>query len=195
VNRSKRHDVARAAARAVGRADSVYREFMELLMAHQSGLRGYVRGLVPGWSDVDDVIQQTSLVAWQKFGEFEPGTNFLAWLMVIARFEALKHRRTLARGPRVMSEELCKLLASEAEAASFEGSELDRRRAALEHCLGTMDVGRRSLLLEAHSPGVRINALARRAGRSSQAVYKVVQRLRSALFDCMRSRLAHEGRA
>jgi RNA polymerase sigma-70 factor (ECF subfamily) len=186
---------AQDASRDDRRSAVVYDEFMTLLMEHQSGLRGYIRSLVPAWSDVDDVIQQTSLIAWRKFGEFERGTNFLAWLMVIARFESLKHRRSLARGPRVMAEELCELLASEADAAAFESPEINRRRAALEHCLGKMDAGRRRLLLEAHAPGVRIKELASRAGRSDQAVYKVIQRLRAAVADCMRTRLAHEGGA
>jgi RNA polymerase sigma-70 factor (ECF subfamily) len=172
---------------------AVHKEFMALLMEHHSGLRGYLRSLVPTWSDVDDVIQQVSLVAWRKFDEFERGTNFLAWLMVIARFEALKHRRGLARGPQLMAEDLCEMLASEPETAAFEAREIDRWRTALEYCLGRLEDGRRRLLLEAHTPGVRINVLARRAGRSEQAVYKLIQRLRAMLVDCVRSRLAREG--
>jgi len=176
-------------------SDDSHDEYMTLLMEHQSGLRGYVRSLVPSWSDVDDVIQQVSLVAWRKFGEFERGTNFMAWIMVIARFEALNHRRKLARGPQLLAEDLCELLASEPDAALLESGEIDRRRAALEHCLGRLEDGRRRLLLEAHSPGVRINELARRAGRSEQAVYKLVQRLRATIVECMHSRLAHGGNA
>jgi RNA polymerase sigma-70 factor (ECF subfamily) len=175
--------------------DAVHQEYMTLLMEHQGGLRGYVRSLVPSWGDVDDVVQQVSLVAWRKFGEFERGTSFIAWLMVIARFEALNYRRRLARGPQLLSEDLCELLASEPDSALFESAEIDRRRAALELCLGRLDDGRRRLLLEAHSPGVRINELARRAGRSEQAVYKLVQRLRAMIVECMRSRLAPGGNA
>jgi RNA polymerase sigma-70 factor (ECF subfamily) len=172
---------------------AAHEEFMSLLMEHQSGLRCYLRSLVPSWNDVDDVVQQVSLVAWRKFGEFERGTNFLAWLIVIARFEALKHRRGLARSPQVLAEDLCELLASEPEAAAFEAPEIDRWRTAFERCLGRLDDARRRLLLDAHTPGVRINALARREGRSEQAVYKMIQRLRARLVDCMRSRLAREG--
>jgi RNA polymerase sigma-70 factor len=125
---------------------AVHKEFMALLMEHHSGLRGYLRSLVPTWSDVDDVIQQVSLVAWRKFDEFERGTNFLAWLMVIARFEALKHRRGLARGPQLMAEDLCELLASEPETAAFEAREIDRWRTALEYCLGRLDDGRTTVI-------------------------------------------------
>jgi RNA polymerase sigma-70 factor (ECF subfamily) len=177
----------------LGRPIGIHEEFMTLLMEHQGGLRGYLRSLVPTWNDVDDVIQQVSLVAWRKFDNFERGTNFLAWIMVIARLEALKHRRGLARGPQLLAEDLCELLASEPDAATFEPREIDRQRTALEHCLSRLDDGRRRLLLEAHAPGVRINALARRAGRSEQAVYKVIQRLRAMLVECMQSRLAREG--
>ena len=62
--------------------------FVRLLLEHEPRVRGFIRGLVPTWHDVDEVVQQASLVAWRKFNEFDRGTNFGSWLMVIARFEA-----------------------------------------------------------------------------------------------------------
>jgi RNA polymerase sigma-70 factor (ECF subfamily) len=166
--------------------------FVRLLLAHESRVRGFIRGLVPTWNDVDEVLQQASLVAWQKFAAFDPHTDFGRWLMVIARFEALKHRRRAARGPRCFSHETWELLASEADPASHDGNRIARRRAALEECLAGLAEHRRQALLEAHMPGVRIGALARRLGQREQAFYKTIQRLRATLLDCMRRRLSAE---
>jgi DNA-directed RNA polymerase specialized sigma24 family protein len=38
--------------------------FVRLLMEHEPRVRGFLRGLLPSWSDVDEVIQESSLVAW-----------------------------------------------------------------------------------------------------------------------------------
>lgn len=169
--------------------------FVRLLLEHEPRVRGFIRGLVPTWNDVDEVVQQASLVAWRKFADFDPGTNFGSWLMVIARFEALKHRRRAARGPLSLSVEVWEILAAEADPAVHAAEMIERRRAALEACLALLGDERRRALLEAHAPGVRIGELARRLGRGEQAFYKTIQRLRAALLDCMRRRLAAEGAA
>ena len=174
------------------RHDDRHEAFVRLLMEHEGRVRGFLRGLLPSWNDVDEVIQQASIVAWRKFSEFDRQTNFGGWLLVIARYEALKHRRRLARSPLVFSEEVWELLANEAEPAHA-AEAIDRRRTALEHCLEQLGAEQRRLLLEAHTPGVRLNEIARRAGRSEQAFYKVVQRLRAAVLDCMRGQLVPEG--
>lgn len=169
--------------------------FVRLLLEHEARVRGFIRGLVPTWNDVDEVLQQASLVAWRKFAEFDPGTNFGSWLMVIARFEALKHRRRVARGPLSFSPEVWDLLAAEADPAAHNADLIAERLAALDACLGTLAAHRRQALLEAHTPGVKINELARRLGHGEQAFYKSIQRLRAALLDCMRRRLSGEGLA
>jgi RNA polymerase sigma-70 factor (ECF subfamily) len=166
--------------------------FVRLLLAHESRVRGFIRGLVPTWNDVDEVLQQASLVAWKKFADFEPHTDFGSWLMVISRFEALKHRRRASRGPRCFSPEAWELLASEADPAAHDGDRMARRRAALDECLAALAEHRRHVLLEAHTPGVRIGELARRLGHREQAFYKTIQRLRAALLTCMQRRLVGE---
>lgn len=185
-------NAADSSPRPDDRPDDRHEAFVRLLMEHEGRVRGFLRGLLPSWNDVDEVIQQASIVAWRKFPEFDRQTNFGGWLLVIARYEALKHRRRLARSPLVFSEEVWELLANEAEPAHA-AEAIDRRRTALEHCLDKLGAEQRRLLLETHTPGVRLNEIARGAGRSEQAFYKVVQRLRAAVLDCMRGQLVPEG--
>ena len=184
-------NAADSSPRPDDRPDDRHEAFVRLLMEHEGRVRGFLRGLLPSWNDVDEVIQQASIVAWRKFPEFDRQTNFGGWLLVIARYEALKHRRRLARSPLVFSEEVWELLANQAEPAHA-AEAIDRRRTALEHCLDKLGAEQRRLLLETHTPGVRLNEIARRAGRSEQAFYKVVQRLRAAVLDCMRGQLVPE---
>ena len=50
--------------------------FLQLFLAHERRIYSYILALVPVWADADDLLQQTSVVLWQKLDQFEPGTNF-----------------------------------------------------------------------------------------------------------------------
>ena len=162
--------------------DARYEVFVRLLVQNESRVRASLRGLVPGWHDVEEVMQEAALVAWRKFGDFEQGTSFGGWLMTIARFEAMKFRRKLARTPLVFSDEVWNLLAEDSMA---EAEPAEIRRDALEACLQKLTPLQRELLLKAHAPGVRLNEIAKQSGRSEQAFYKSIQRLRASLLACI----------
>jgi RNA polymerase sigma-70 factor (ECF subfamily) len=169
-----------------------YESFVRLLVGREARLRAFLRTLLPTWTEVDDVLQETSLVAWRKFAQFEEGTNFLNWLFAIARFEALKHLRKQARSPLVFSDELLELLAAESEADT---DQLDAESRALHECLEQLEPAQRELLERAYQTGARFNEVAAQAGRSATGFYKVIQRLRAALLECVQRRLRTEGAA
>jgi RNA polymerase sigma-70 factor (ECF subfamily) len=168
--------------------DERYEAFMRLLVEHEPGVRSFLRGLLPTWHDVEEVAQEASLIAWRKFDDFEDGTSFGGWLLTIARFEALKHRRRVARSPLVFAGDVWDLLAEE---ASGEGVQQIRRQ-HLEGCLGKLERSKRELLLNVHSPGVVMRQVALQSGKSEQAFYKVIQRLRAVVLACVTKALAAE---
>lgn len=166
-----------------------YEAFVRLFVAHEMRLRSFLRSLLSHWSDVDEVMQETSIVAWRKFSQFDPDSNFMAWAAAIARFEALKCQRKHARERLVFSDDLFDLIADESLA---ETDALERHRLALQECLEKLDAPQRQLLQVAHTPGVKLHELAARSGRSVQALYKTVQRLRALLQDCAERQLRKE---
>ena len=172
-----------------GPDDARYEAFVRLLVESEPRMLSYLRGLLPGWHDVEEVAQEASLVAWRKFVQFEQGTNFCGWLLTIARFEALKFRRSMARSPLIFSDDVWELLAGE-DGRDVEATTI--RREALEACLGKLPSAQRELILQAHAPGVRLNNLAAQTGRSEQAFYKTMQRLRAVLLDCITRTVARE---
>lgn len=119
-----------------------YEEFVRLFVAHEGRLRAFVRALLPSWADVDEVMQETSLVAWRKFGRFERGTSFMAWAATIARFEALDQMRKQGRDQLLFSEAVVDLLAADTLA---EADALERERSALERCLAKLEERAQSL--------------------------------------------------
>jgi RNA polymerase sigma-70 factor (ECF subfamily) len=166
-----------------------YETFVRLLVTHEAHLRSFLHSLLPSWSDVDEAMQETSLTAWRKFDQFEPGTNFLAWCAAIARFEALKQRRTRSRERLMFSDAVIDLIANEAAA---ENDTLAQERAALERCIAQLGSPARELLEMAYQPGVKLHEVAVRSGKGVEAFYKTPQRLRARLLDCVERQLKQE---
>lgn len=169
-----------------------YEAFVRLFVAHEGRLRGFLRSLLPDWDDVDEVMQETSIVAWRKFDQFDRGTNFMAWSAAIARFESLKHLRRMSRDRLVFNDEILDLLAEE---SLEETDTLEAHRLALCKCLEKLDPRQKELLHLAYQPGVKFHEVAEKAGKSAQAFYKTIQRLRASLLECAEKHMRKEAHA
>lgn len=167
-------------------SDDAYERFLKLFAHHENDLRTFIRSLLPTWHDADEVLQQSALVIWRKFDQFDPSTEFMKWACVIARFEALAYRRKMARDRLVFREDILELIADEG------ASEIDTRQAeydALESCLAAMPEKQRTLLTLAYTPGVKVKELAEQAGSTSAAFYMRLNRMRKDLMHCIESKV------
>ncbi len=172
--------------------DSRYEVYIQRFTHNEPALRRFVGSLLPTWTDVDEVVQQTAIVCWRKFEQYDPETNFMKWACVIARFEALAYRRKMARDRLVFREDVLELMAHEA------AEEIDTRRAeheALESCLRDMPEKQRQFLILSYTPGVKITELAQEAGSTAAAFYMRLKRLRSQLTKCIETRTLIAGSA
>src|SRR5262245_27178829 len=80
--------------------------FVQLFAQHQRGIHAYICTLVPNRVDADDVMQETSLVLWRKWEEFDCNREFIRWACGIAFNEVLKLRRRVATRRCYFNEEL-----------------------------------------------------------------------------------------
>lgn len=172
-------------------ATTNHEAFLQHFMRNKRSVRAYLRTILASWEDVDEAMQETSMVAWRKYSEFDPHSSFGAWLAIIARFEALKIRRLKHRDRRMFSDQLLELLESE---GIREIDELDQRRLALERCMAKLGDAQRQLLLHAYGSGLKLREAAVKAGRSIEAFYKSIQRLRASLLECSQRELEKEER-
>jgi RNA polymerase sigma-70 factor (ECF subfamily) len=147
---------------------------------------------VPTWDDVDEVMQESSLVLWRKWSDFDPVSSFMQWGCVIARFEVLKHRRRMARDRHVFAADLIELLAEE---GTEEIESLHAQRKALEGCLQELPENQRRIVMTSYAPGRTIKEAASDAGKSATALYKTLNRIRTALLECVNSTIKREGLA
>ena len=167
----------------------LHRRFLRLFMANEESVRALVRRLVPTRTDADDVMQEVSIVLWEKFGSFREGAEFRAWAFGVARFEVLAWLRDKGRDRLVLDETAAARLAQDAEAIE---PALSRQRAALEHCMAKVPPDQRSLLLRAYEPNARIQEVAAGSGRTVAGFYQWLHRMRRALLDCIHATLARE---
>lgn len=173
-------------------ASHLHQQFLRAFTSHEPAIRAFVRRLVPARADADDVLQETAIVLWEKFGEFRPGGDFRAWACGIARFKVLAWLRDRGRKRLVLAEDVVETLADE---AAEHDSRLDRQRAALEACFEKLPADDRALLARAYQPDVKIQEVAATSGRTVGGFYQWLHRLRRLLLDCVERELARESHA
>ena len=167
-----------------------HESFISLLSKHGGMLRGMIRNGVRGHTEVDEVMQRVSLIAWKKFGQLNNPSDFPKWAAAIARFELMKFRRERARDRLHFNDRVLDLLMTE----SSEETEIrDHRIHLLEECLKELPEDRRELLMQAYKSESSMKELAKRAGRSPDALYKMMSRLRLSLLLCVERKLGEEG--
>ena len=72
--------------------------FAELYRAHATMLWIIAAAVLGRRAHVEDVLQEAAVIALQKLDQFDPETNFAAWMGQIVRFVALNYGRKMARG-------------------------------------------------------------------------------------------------
>jgi RNA polymerase sigma-70 factor (ECF subfamily) len=168
--------------------------FLRLFLQNERRIYGYLLTLLGHRDDADDVLQEASLVMWDKFDPENPPGNFVAWGCRIAYFKVLdyykKRQRSRVRFSQAMMERIAETAAEQAATL-----QLDERREALHGCIDKLSQRDRELLGLRFGEGGTIQSTSEKVGRSVDAVYKALARIRHALFDCVTRTLAQERHA
>ncbi len=166
-------------------------DYLRLLATHERSLSNYVHSLVLNAADAEDIVQECKVVLWNKFDQFKPGSNFLAWARKIALHQILNFRRTSQRRPLYpLDPDFIESVAAEIDRSA---AHLERRSAALKTCLKKLPAPQRQLILWRYYEGDGIDGIARKAKRTEGAVYRALSRIRSALNDCISKTLNTTG--
>jgi RNA polymerase sigma-70 factor, ECF subfamily len=168
--------------------------FLRLFLQNERRLYAYILTLLPNRSDADDVLQEASLVMWDKFDEHTPPDDFAAWGCRIAYFKVLDFYKKCQRSRVKFSQAMLERVAETAiEHAGV--LQLDARREALSGCIEKLSARDRDLLARRFTAGATTKSTSEEVGRSVEAVYKALARVRQALFECVQRALAQESRS
>lgn len=164
--------------------------FVSRLMAHRHRIYAFIAKQLVNPADVEDVFQRTSIVLWQKMGQFDPDGSFFHWACGVAHNE-VRNFLTVQRRSRLHFDlELVDLLAREAES---EEELSEARLRALRKCMSHLSDQQQRILQECYAGATSVNEVAKGLSRNRDALYKQLARLREKLADCIRLHLAPQG--
>lgn len=164
-------------------------EFVRLFSSCSQRLYRTIRAALPQQEYADEVYQETSITLWEKFAEFEPGTNFAAWATTIARYKILQFQHRKVRDRRVFSAPLINEIMSQSDQLD---EALERRRGYLADCLQKLNDHDRDLLRRRFGLGQTSNQVAASLRRSPSFVSKALSRIHRALLHCIRLQESEE---
>src|SRR5881628_2127567 len=154
--------------------------FSELVREHQAGLRAFIRALGVEADWVDDLAQETFVVAFQKQQQFENGKDFGKWLRGIARNLVANERRKEARRARILNGPLTDYLVEnqnvEETAGAVESQQLIQ---AMNDCVAQLPERSRALLQRRYEANENASELSRVFLMSPEAIRQSLMRIRA----------------
>jgi RNA polymerase sigma-70 factor (ECF subfamily) len=151
----------------------------KLFLENQAGLYGYVLSIVRDFSLAQDIVQDTFLIVTRKAAQFDPNTNFVAWVYTIARYEALASMRRLARP--ALAEETLQLLFAQQEPGPPE-----HIIAIVRSCMQKLTPNVQRMLSLRYEDALKPAEIARLLGWTSNAVSVAICRARLELRKCVK---------
>jgi RNA polymerase sigma-70 factor (ECF subfamily) len=159
------------ALHSFGDATAAQQRFLALFLRSEREIFRYVAVLVPNVIEAEEIVQQTALALWEKFDSYDPARPFTPWACRFALNQARQWMERRQKWQILLADGLAEELARRREDLA---PELERRLVHLEGCVEGYYYRR-----------LGIEALAKESGRTVEATYKKLQRIRSALRQCL----------
>ncbi|QDT29705.1 sigma-70 family RNA polymerase sigma factor [Gimesia panareensis] len=166
-------------------SESFFRQFSK----SDRKIFGYILALVLDVAAAEDIYQETCVILWKEFPQYDPERSFLNWAYGIAFNQIRKYRRKFQNQRLIFSDTLVTALAEDVSSMVEEQSE---RQLALTCCLENLSARERNLLDSYYGDQQTAAALAEQGNCSVHAIYKTIKKLRRALHECVTRRLANE---
>ncbi len=167
--------------------------FAQLVRLSHTSVRTYVARYLGNDPAVDDLAQEVFLVAFRRITEYRGDAPFVAWLLGIARNQALAHLRSESRRRRREQQAFISALAEwQAQRLTEPGlapDDHERRVEALQSCVERLPSASRQVVDLFYFESQTTESIARRIGKNSGAVRMMLLRIRRALANCVAAKL------
>ena len=164
--------------------------FLSLFLKSEREIFRYVAALVPNASEAEDIVQQTAVALWQKFDAYDPSRPFTPWACRFALNKARQWMERRRRWQALLQNGLAEEIVTRREALK---PQLERRLCRLERCLEQLPSDKRELVEGYYYKRESVETLAERSGRTVEATYKALQRIRQTLQLCIEGSTQREG--
>jgi RNA polymerase sigma-70 factor (ECF subfamily) len=165
------------------------RQFTQRFVRNQHRVFAFIVTLLPDRNEAEEAFQETSLLLWERWDEFDPEREFVPWACAFA-FNVVRNRRKKnRRSPTALSEDV---LAAVAETRHRTEELLQLRRQALSTCVADLPSEARDLVKRCYWSGDTFQTVAETLKMAPQTLYKRLQRIRRTLFECINRKMAGE---
>lgn len=166
--------------------------FEALVSEHAEMLLVYLRASLGNTTEVDDLFQETMVVAWRRLDDFDQSRGFGQWLRGIAKRLVLAHHRRQATRvcDAVMLDQLDVRID---ELATRPGDTWQEKLAHLPNCIKMLPEHFRQAVRLRYFGQQSIGQLTESLQASEAAVKKRLQRARALILDCIQKNLSRQG--
>ncbi len=165
-------------------------QFTRVIQENHTGLRHYIGafGVNPAW--IDDIAQDTFLVAYRKWDEFQKVENPGAWLRVVAKHLVLNETAKVNRRQRLLNHNLTKLLveAEQDEPLVVDASAQKAKMDALRCCMEHLSQKTRGVIEARYFGNLNSFQIAHNLSMKPTAVRKLLFHARQSLAECLREK-------
>ncbi len=163
--------------------------FLEMHVAHQKTLLGYLLATVRDFQLAEDLLQKITLILWENFKEHGEPASYPAWAFGITRRVVARHYRDSCKREVVLPLEILDRVAPVIEKNA---EKLAVQSQALSECIEKLPGDLRDLVRRRYEDGCSLRDLASGMSQTLAAVNMKLVRVRRALLDCSRRALAEE---
>jgi len=161
--------------------------FAALVHEHADMLLAYIRATIRDPATVDDIFQETMLVAWRRFNDYDQTRPLAQWLRGIARHLILSHYSRLKKRPIYCHDTVLAVLDERfAHIDHRTGDAWKDKVAALDACLEHLPPVLRQCIDLFYRDHHKTADIADVISVTREAVKKRLQRARALLADCLR---------
>lgn len=158
------------------------------ILVHENAdmLTAYLRSSLDGSADVDDIFQDTMIVAWRRLGDYDRSRPFGPWLRGIARNLILAHYRKKASGPKWCTPEVLEAIDRRFDQLSHSaGDSFQDRVAPLLNCIAQLTERLRQVIELTYGRDMSYREIANATNEQEETIRKRAQRARASLFECL----------
>ena len=163
-------------------------EFESHVREHQAGLRAFIRALGADEAWVDDLAQEAFLVAYRRFHDFEPGTDFGKWLRSIARRLLANERRKEARHCRLLPFAVADALLHQEPDQDAASPDPEGLLPVMQECVDRLPDRSRDLLRRRYAANEKAKDIAQDLRITADLVRQQLFRIRMAVKECIESK-------
>lgn len=167
-------------------------EALQLLYRHKTRIVASIAATLGDIHAAEDVFQEVAVLVVRKAGEIDTVDAVPAWARGAARLIGYKVLRDRKRSHRQLDAGILDQLEDDWRRLE-EGGAAEHRLVALRACMARLPPDARRLIAERYEQGRSGEELARRLGKSLNAVYVAMSRIHRALAACVRRRIAAQG--